>query len=85
MTNMCLRRLVTGCKSINKCSGAHWTITLCQGSNIAYFSVVNFKTFLVCIYKLKPVQFAKIMTMFRVRIGGGVLVHSQNLIGPRIT
>ena len=77
LTDMCLGKLVTRCESFNKCSGALWTITLHQGSNIAYFSVVNFETFLVYIYKLQPVQFAKMMTLFRVRTGGGVLVLIQ--------
>ena len=77
LTNMCLGRLVTGCESINKWSVACWTRTLHQGSNIAYFSVVNFKTFLVYIYKVQPVQFAKMMTLFRFRTGWGVILRSQ--------
>ena len=70
---------MTGCESINKRSGAHWTRTLHQGSNIAYFSVVNFETFLVYIYTLQPVQFVKMMTLLRVRIEGGVLYLGNNL------
>ena len=80
---MCFGRSVTICKSINKCSGSHWTITLHHVSNIAYLSVVNYEKFLVYIYKLQPVKFAKMTSLFRVRTGWGVLVRSQYLIGPR--
>ena len=55
LKNMCLRRLMTRCKSINKRSCVSWTRILHQSSNIAYFSVVNFETFVVYIYKLQPV------------------------------
>ena len=64
-TNMCIERSVTRCGSINKFSGSRWTRTLHQGSNIAYFSVVNFENFLVYIYKEQPIKFAKMMTLYR--------------------
>ena len=77
LMDMCLRRSVAGCNSISKHSGALWTRTLYIGSNISYFYVVNFETFLVYIYKLQLVKFANVMTLFRVRTGGGVLVRSK--------
>ena len=48
--------------------GSKQNQTLHKGSNVACYAVVNFKTFLVYIYKLQTDQFSKMITWFIVRI-----------------
>ena len=65
-------------KWINKCSGKCWTSTLHQASNIAWFSIVKLETFSSIYTQLQTEQFAKKITMSKVRTFDGVIFESAH-------